>query len=113
MTPNSSNPSNKPCLDESTPKLIDLVIEFLRDQFPGSVIMVSRGNFDEFWGCEIRIDDKLVGRVHGDEWHEWRWSDDAINPLITNMPWIEIIRYHSADPEFFNKVLTSCLNVLN
>lgn len=70
MSQTSSNSSSEPCSSVSTPDLTDLILLFVREQFPNSTFTIGLR-----WGYEIHMDGMLIGAVFPTKgFLRWCWT---------------------------------------
>jgi hypothetical protein len=99
MNPTSSNPSNGACSSENTtPDLIDLVLQFVKEKFPD-----SQFSHQDRWGIEIFMDGQLVGAVLNHMWLRWCWTKEQVTNNDHKDMWTA-----ATDPRFFDIIEDSC-----
>lgn len=105
MSQTSSNSSSEPCSSVSTPNLLTIVCNFLRQQFPQRDIKAYEYSFQ----CVIEIDACVVGKIIDGEWQNWyhistdRDGNTKIKARI----------YNPANPKFFEQILEECKQSLD
>lgn len=102
--------------DINDPSLIDLVLKFVREQFPeANVTILYR------WGKEIRVNNITAGCIINNRWETWHWENRDVKGEVEHPDYrfkiVSDVRIteksiHVSDPSFFDIIKQDCHEVI-